>query len=548
MSVEGGHGPAEFRPVKLGSRRRRVDPLGFGVVVVVAALLLAVVKPWDAPDPAVTSLASPTTTAMTDPTRSPVASVRDPLTPPTWSDVAPAVTRRSMWGVRTIVPVDGPAADTPDPDRFAERWYPAEEDAGEEATAVVHGRDGAIVALGVTFPPEETPLDVRVWLDHTGGELEWMDVLPIDDSPARGAFLYVRRDEPGAAVRPWAAGRYRLDILVGEGVRRIDVHVTDPTGRLPDPEPWVHAAPRDSVVDTAALRTLPQGLFIQAGGETIPIPSRSGPVLDERAAWLDLDRDVPGEGPRSFVASIHQPDLTQVGVRLPDYSAVQTSAVKRLSPAGDTTGGVRRTATVSIGAASFVAFAPGRQPGWRPGVYALTVAWEDSDGSHERTWHIELRPGPVPATPILLAATRAWTRFIGSTGVLLGVAEPLSGTDPLGVTLLDITPQTEPGYPGLSGSDLIGCGETIVLGRPEVIGIVGDPDADLSPVSARMQYPFTNNGPVGLLTAAGVVPGLTLVTPLLTAELQGPAAYGFRVGTAGDTPFYTICIGLTAGG
>ena len=38
MSFEDGHGPAEFRPVRIGSRGRRFDPVMLGVVVVVIAL------------------------------------------------------------------------------------------------------------------------------------------------------------------------------------------------------------------------------------------------------------------------------------------------------------------------------------------------------------------------------------------------------------------------------------------------------------------------------------------------------------------------------
>jgi hypothetical protein len=35
---------------------------------------------------------------------------------------------------------------------------------------------------------------------------------------------------------------------------------------------------------------------------------------------------------------------------------------------------------------------------------------------------------------------------------------------------------------------------------------------------------------------------------MMTAELGGPASYGFRAGTTGDAPGYTICIGFAAGG
>ena len=202
----------------------------------------------------------------------------------------------------------------------------------------------------------------------------------------------------------------------------------------------------------------------------------------------------------------------------------------------------------SRGSVSFVAFAPRDGSAWTPGVYALTVAWDDADGDHEGTWHVEVRPGPVTATPVLLAATRAWSRFVGSNGVLLGVPQPLSGSDPLGVTLLEITPQDEPGYPGLSGSDLIGCGATLIQGRPEVIGIVGDPASDLTPVTSRILYPVPGCRAARDPDRGRRRAGLTLAAPVMTAELGGPASYGFRAGTTDDAPGYTICIGFAAGG
>ena len=38
----------EFEPVKLGQRRRRLDPVRFGAIAMVVALMLAVLKPWGA--------------------------------------------------------------------------------------------------------------------------------------------------------------------------------------------------------------------------------------------------------------------------------------------------------------------------------------------------------------------------------------------------------------------------------------------------------------------------------------------------------------------
>ena len=554
MSIEEDHGPTEFRPVKLGPRRRRLDPLAVGVLLVIGALVLAVVKPWGeeaAELAAVPSLApSPAESASAVPSASPGEPV-DPMALPTWSDVVPVVARHPAWGLRTIVRGVTPATDgstIPISDRYAEHWYEASEnDGGADSTALVDGRDGDIVALGVTFPPEEAPLDVRVWKRHTDGELEWVDARPVDDVPARGATLYVRRGDAGEAVGSWEPGTYRIDVLVGGGIKRIFAQVTNPGGLLPPDAPWT----RDPVIvtglDTSALQLLPQGLFIQAGGVPVPVASEAGPPLDEYGAWLDVDHDTPTAGPRSFVARASMSELNQVGVILPAFSSVRAADLVRIAPAGDSDG-VSQTGIGSIGSVSFVTFAPIRGPSWTPGVYALSVAWDDADGPHEATWHIELRPGPVPATPVLLAATRAWARFVGSNGVLLGVPEPLSGTDPLGVTLLEITPQDASGYPGLSGSDLIGCGETLIHGRPEVIGIVGEPAESLTPVASRILYPMADDGQLEILTAAGAVPGLALAAPLMTAELGGPASYGFRAGTSEDSPGYTICIGFGGGG
>ena len=557
MSIEDGQGPASFEPVKVGPRRRRVDPVALGVVMVVLALVLAVVKPWDGAGPGLAPSSAPDALIpAVSPSPSPSAPTRGALVPPTWSDVVSVISRQSGWGIRTIV-LGAPSAPDPDPiaspppsppasGRYAERWFPTDADGGEDATAIVDEPDGQIIALGVTFPPTETPLDVRIWLDHADGELEWMDVRPVNDVPARGAYLYLRRGVAGAAVRAWAPGRYRMDVLVAGAIHRIDVLIRDRTGRLPEPDPWLETETDPAPLYIRTVGSFPAGPFVESGGEVTPLRAGSGPPLDEVAAWLDVDPAPGSTGQGTFVARTYVPDVTQMGVVLPPYSRVDSASIRRLAPFDDARGLTRKLGIGSLAPVSFVAFGPTRSVTWRPGVYAISVAWQDDVGSHEGTWHIELRPGPPPATPLLLAATRDWASYVGSTGILLGVTEPLSGTDPLGVRLVDIMPQTQPGYPGLSGEDLIGCGPTHVQGRPEVIGIVGSADHALIPVAARILYPF-DQGPLEVLTASGSVPGLTLITPSVTAEFGGPASYGLRAGTGRDAPGYTICIGMPGG-
>lgn len=555
MSDLDPRGPAEFEPVRIGPRRRRVDPVALGVVLILAALALAVIKPWGGEE---TQLAAvPSASPATSPASpQPSIDTRGALVPPLWEDVRSVVERRDEWGIRTIVlgatpdpetaPPETPTLDgTSAPSRYAERWFSPVEDGG---TTIVDEAEGSIIALGVTFPQNETPLDVRIWLDHGNDEFEWMDVHPINDVPARGAYLYLRRGVAGAAVRAWPPGRYRADILVGDGIRRMDVVILDHDGRLPAPDPSPPLAPRLEPFDGSRLAGLPPGPFLQADGAIVALDAAGGPPLDDTGAWLDVDASGGDRSPTSFVARTYQPGTTHLGVALPAYSTVRTASVRRLAPLGDASPRDRQNAIGSLAPISFVAFSPRVGETWRPGVYAMSVAWDDGDGPHDRTWHVELRPGPLPATPVMLSATRAWARFVGSSGVLLGSTGGLTAPDPLGIRLVDIVPQIQPGYPGLSGSDVLGCGATIIRGRPEVIGIVGRSDQSLAPVASRVLYPFPDVGPLEVLTASGAVPGLTLVAPVVTAEFGGQASYGFRAGTEPDAPGYTICIGMIARG
>ncbi len=535
MSELDPRGPAEFKTVRLEPPPRRFDPVAIGVVVVVAVLALAIVKPWDVGEAGVavvpTQAATPAADASSGPDSSAVSS-RGALVPPTWSDVRSVITPRADWGIRTIVlgaePDASPALSpegSPVPARYAERWFATEVDGDEAPMVIADEFDGQILALGLTFPPTETPLDVRIWQDHEGGELEWMDARPVNDVPARGAYLFLRRGVAGAAVRAWAPGRYRMDVLVGDGIRRIDVLIRDRTGRLPDPDPWPVVTAPSAALDAARLEGRSTGLFVQAGGVIEPLRAVGADPLDEAAAWLDVDPEPGAAAARSLVARTYQPQATHLGVVLPAFSSVRSADIVRLAPVPVSTRLAYWTGIESMSTISFVAFGPLDGTAWRPGVYALSIAWVDLDGSHDRTWNVELRPGPLPATPLLLSATRAWSTYVGDSGALLGVTAPLSGTDPFGVRLLEIAPQTEPGYPGLAGSNTIGCGPAAVVGHPEVIGIVGHADALLTPVASRILHPLADSDPMEVLTAAGAVPGLTLVSPVLTAEFGGPASY-----------------------
>jgi hypothetical protein len=520
----------DFEPVRLRRRDRRIDPIAVGLVVVLIALAVAVLKPWG--DGSAGVAATPSPVGFDSPTPmpsrvAPAATLSGDLAPPTWANFAPVIVRRQAWGVRTIVLDAGTEVPDSASSPYEERWFSAGSDVGPSASLIADPGGAAIVALGVTFPPAETPLGVRVWLRHEG-EFEWIDARPVDEVPGRGAYLFLRRDEAQpTSIRSWEPGHYRVDVLVGDGIRRIEVDVVGRSGVVPDPAPWarVLALNVDPVVSDMAA--LPVGLFAQADGATVLLASEAGPALDETGAWLDLDRRATDEATRSFVARTYQPRATWLGAVLPPSSEILSARLQRLAPFDIPSRTVGGTMTETGDTVSFVAFAPSGGGTWRPGVYALSVDWLDAgEGAHRSTWHAELRPGRVEVEPILLSATRAWARHAGSRGILMA------------------TPETWSFHEGFDGSSAIGCGKAGVRGRPTVIGFVGPEEAVLAPVTSTMLFPFADAGPLPVLTASGAVPGLSLAAPVLTAEFGGPASYGFRAGTAPEAPGYTVCIGL----
>ena len=85
---------------------------------------------------------------------------------------------------------------------------------------------------------------------------------------------------------------------------------------------------------------------------------------------------------------------TGLGVMLTNHASIQLADVRRIAPdarfqAGPMVGGISNTQ----GGTPWVAFAPRAGGAWPPGVYAITVQWTDSTGRHDKTWHVELRPG-----------------------------------------------------------------------------------------------------------------------------------------------------------
>ncbi len=546
----------EFEPVKLGPPRRRVDPVAIGALLVAVGLVAAVIKPWNdapltgrvaleadgaAPSPvaAIPATARPSTPAALPQILQPVSTASFA----TWDQVRPALRPHTVWGIRAIVGRPSGLLASAGDLRYEETWSEVPAAGRGLPTVDIEPNDRTVVAIGITFPPAHTPIDTRIWLVHPD-RLEWIDTQPLDPSPAGGGFLY-RVVGPDGAFQNWAAGRYRIDVLVDGGVRRFGFTLPNRFEIVPDgAEP--PTLPAGIVAPAGALPDLPIGPFMTAAGVSIPLRADAGPPLTEVGAWLDVD---PGtnEPPRSHVATVFGPTATGLGVILPAGSVVRASSLVRLAPEPLPEAPVRvgDRPTADRPQAPNVLFRADGGGAWAPGVYRISVSWDDPTGRHAESWHVELQPGPARTPSAMLVAARRLARFAGQTGVAAGAAEPLEG-GPRWVTIR-LLRAGQASRTGIPPRDRVPCDGVRIDGLSGVLGLAGPVDDPPPKVTARVLFEFNRSDEQPLLTAAGDVPGLTLVAP--AAEPPRPsAAYQLRVDDTANPPGASICLSLSPAG
>ena len=398
----------EFDPIKIGPRRRRVDPFLVGVLVVAIGLAVAVVKPWvpgagsKSPSPyAGLALAPPasstTPSASPPPTDGSPAPAPASTPPPTWTDIAPVVDVHRQWGVEAVPQLPAMTASERGGPRYTSFWSPLAPGPEGPQSAFVARDDQSIVALGVTFPPgEEVPLDVRIWLVHTGNQLEWIDTGMVAGGMPSGAMLFVRPPVPGVTPSSWPGGHYRIDVLVAGQIRRIYVQVPTRLGSVAPPDPWLQTATGLVQAADSDASSVQGGLFATVNGAGIPLVATPGEFLDEAGEWLDV---VAGHGRSDgpTVATAYLPLATGLGVMLASHASLDSAVIRQLAP--DATFGPGAIITGLSGPQDptpYVIFTPPLGGALPPGVYALAIGWRDGLGRQTGTWYLELRPGPTP--------------------------------------------------------------------------------------------------------------------------------------------------------
>lgn len=520
------HQPVDFVPVRIGAPRRVTDPLAIGAAVVALGLLVAIVKPWgEASTPgAPAAVTSPVPRASSVDVSSPVPSAFDVLSASDSSASAVAILAalqpRDAWGVRIVV---AGSAGLGRGGTLIERWR--ERSRGEPDRSIRFQVDAPIVALGVTAPADAAALAIRVWKLQSNGTWRWLDARrPNSVRPAADLVLLPPREVDVPSVS-WSSGRYRLDVLLGSTIERLEVSLDTPA--WPGFDPDRVAVDRGDGVAWPGI--LVSGPFAIVDGSIQPLDGRPLPDPVEAASWLDVD---------GGVAVVSSRTVDGLGIALAPGSTQVTGTIRRLAPGalpGETEviGGevgvrldaaARPVVAVRFDAPDGVALVSG--------VYALAVSWRAADLDRSATWVVEVRPASdVHATSLLYAARRYAAHAGSGTLVFSGGgrrrpdwAEAPVRTLPLG--------------------DAIGCGADIIDETPAVLGFAFADGETLDRIDARLVAPLGRTLDVRLRVAREVVPGLSLVAPARGAAFAA-GIYRLAIDTSHGTRQVTLCLGTS---
>ncbi len=385
----------EFDPVPLGRPRRRTDPVVIVGGVILLGLALAILKPWerdpDGPKAVVAASASAGTSVAATAVESASAapSVPEATTSPplrlSWADVGRAAVANPSFAI-DLVTVDRSASTGSAHPVYSEGTRVPTP--GGSTILDTHGE--SIAGLGVTTERGAVAEDVRIWRVRPNGVLDWVDADPIDGTVAGGPLVLAI---PGRSSA-FPAGTYRVDALVDGTIRRVEVAIPGPTEHTPpsndSPYPTeTGLVPLTSSDPSAVLA----GPFATVDGRGVGLRALPIDGFDEARAWGASVEGLAG-GP-GYVPRAYLPRATGLGVMLTSHAQILSASIDRLAP-DDRLAGARQSGGVSFnhGGTPWVGFEAPDRGAWQPGVYAMTVAWNDADGRHDETWHVELRPGP----------------------------------------------------------------------------------------------------------------------------------------------------------
>ena len=409
--------PTELRvdPVRVGGGRRPAVPALIVAIVAITFVSLALWKPWDRGSARPGGIPRPGASGLVaDATRNPSPSANPDVPPfptpidpfPTKETLLASTTTQRSWGIRTVV-LPGGTTPAGGAGRLAERWLPIDVAVGAAWTladnSAIGGSTDDILAIGVTTPDDALPLDVRFWRLDRSAFPERVVAIAIP-GPEPASWLWLPDPAQATVLGTWPAGTYRIDVLLGPRIVRL-------VATIPHAAPSV--APTPAAVSSppvaAMLSGLPVGPFAIVAGRLAPILGGTGPLVDERKAWLGAAVGLTLDS----VARISSPAVSGFGVFLaPGQQPVGlTLAMVPAASAGPEVTLDAISDPLSNQAALVVR--PVSNGPLPAGLYRLTASWTGgAPGS--ASWQVEI----VPSTPAIppVSPLEEMGRWIGVLG------------------------------------------------------------------------------------------------------------------------------------
>lgn len=523
---------AAFEPTALAPRRRRADPVLLGAVIVVVGLVAAVVKPWGdgsegeaviSPAPqASAALGAPSTGRPSGPPSPPVAEEAPPAI--AWPSAAAVITPHGAWGIRAIVRDPGSGDRASDPVAgLVERWTAMPSDPDGADVALLDTADQGVLALGITFPPDELPLDVRIWRMTRDGGWEWLHAPPLGATPATGATLFAPPPIDGVPRPTWPTGSYRLQVLMGATIREIEVGLPDRFEVVPGPADRSSRSGADSPFDPEFRLDGSDRLFVVQDGVATPLDGDAAEPTDLATAWRDAG-SADDESTLDIAPSVHAPRATGLGVMLPLGASEASATITALAP--DTRAvDARRVIGLHFtdgGRSPYVIFRAPRAGTWPAGIYRIDAAWTLAGARQEASYHAELRPGPQVGPTVLAAlrtfASRALSDVVLGASAQSATARELSCDD----------------------DDL-----TVIGDIPAVIGIGHPAGEPPEAIDATLLLDGGRTVVQPVLVATEPIDGLTLVVPA-NGETFVPGVYHVTLHAASGERVLTACVGVAS--
>lgn len=351
------------------------------VAIVVAAVALAIAKPWNPPSSTLTLPGPSIVPRVAAPSVPPSVSLR--YEPAVFGSRPPEPAWEIWPGSATAA---GPSRFAPPPGSIAPPDPNASGSSGaQEGTPRIGGpvidlgSSDDLTAIGINHPDDVDLVAVRLWRFRDGQEPERIQ-LAEQVTPWRGGSMrvFVVRDarQPRGQVLRWRPGLYRLDLLVdpADRIRSLVLNVEPGQIALP-PEPG--DAEHDGV-DLALLRRLPDAATFWSYGTYLSGWAEREPAGTCRVAELWRAGAL---GHACSPILVGRP--LALGVNLPSGTTVSDLRLREIDPLPGHVQVVERTDVANRPGLAYV----GREDGvFGDGIYEFAV----QTPSRELRWYVEV--------------------------------------------------------------------------------------------------------------------------------------------------------------